>query len=118
MTFSRLTIVSVLLVAASGCSSISEVRWRVKSGPEFRDKGPDGTNSTRWSVQTGPQVKFENGWTVGVTYRHRWEDEKADDGIWFEVSFPLYRKSRAGKLREQDGMRRRIEALERKIGPE
>ena len=111
---------SVLLAAVSGCSSISEVRWKVKFGPEYRSKGAGGTNSTRWSVQTGPQVKFENGWVVGVTCRHRWEDEKTDDGIWVEVSFPIYKKSRADKLREKrqerDEMQRRLEALERRVG--
>ena len=71
-------------------------------------------------MQTGPQVKFENGWVVGVTCRHRWEDEKTDDGIWVEVSFPIYKKSRADKLREKrqerDEMQRRLEALERRVG--
>lgn len=102
-------VVGAALLSATGCSTITEVRWRAKFGPEYRSKGGDSPNSTRWTVQTGPQVKFENGWTAGVTYRHRWEDERTDDGVWLEFSFPLYRKSDADRRRR---MRAGLEARE------
>ncbi len=89
----KIVLLTVMSFFALSCESgndfgLREIRLKNKIGPEYRSKGE--IDSTRWTAQTGIQFKHNNGWTTGVTYRHRWNNGDTDDGIWFEFSIPLY----------------------------
>ncbi len=87
----KIILLTVMSFFALSCDSgLKEIRLKNKIGPEFRSK--DEVDSTRWTAQTGIQFKHNNGWTTGVTYRHRWDSGDTDDGIWLEFSIPLYIK--------------------------
>ena len=106
-------ILSVLIGLAGGCSwQLQEVRGKTKFGPEFRDILK--TSSVRWtSIQQGFEMKWDNGWKTGLTYRRRDVDQGRggnDNGVWFDFSYPLWQRPK-----KPDTTARRIESLERQL---
>lgn len=105
-------VVLLLVSGAAGCS-LQEVRGKNKFGPEFRRSGLRNTHGTRWTAQQGLEFKWDNGVNTGVTYRYRETADGVDDkdnGVWFEVSYPLWKKKK-----QPDGLALRVEALERRL---
>lgn len=110
--FLQLLVVLLLVPGATGCS-LSEIRGKNKFGPEYRRNGSSNTDVTRWTAQQGVEFKWDNGVNTGVTYRYRETvdgvDNK-DNGVWFEVSYPLWKKKK-----QPDDLAARVETLERRL---
>lgn len=82
-----LAIPAILL---AGCGGLSEIRHKNAIGEEFRE------SSDRTSIQQGIELSFENGVKTGVSYRYRFNDDDSDpeNGVWLEVSYPLWKKKK------------------------
>lgn len=103
------------MILAGGCT-LQEIRSTTDGGPEWRTKGAgsDKSHSIRWSVSQGLDFKWDNGVDTGVKFRRRDEEEGAgeeDNGLFFEVSFPLWKKRQAPPSSDDA----RVEELERRI---
>lgn len=107
-------ILGILICLVGGCSwQLQEVRGKTKFGPEFRDKS-GRTSEVRWtSIQQGFELKWDNGWKTGITYRRRDTDEGSggnDNGIWLDFSYPLWKRAK-----KPDTTARRIDLLEQQL---
>jgi len=101
-----------------GCNSpewgLKEVRSKSKMGPEFRHSGTHNTNKERWAAGTGVEFSFNNGVKTGVTYRRRDDNEgdgNNDNGVWWDMSFPLWK----AKDRKMETLQDRIIRLEEEV---
>ncbi len=104
----------LILQMCVGCS-LTEIRGKTKFGVENRYAGSSRTTSQRWLVQQGFNLTWRDEenqkFTTGVSYRRRDTDDGGgdhDDGVWFDFSFPIWKKS-------QDPVARRIDILERRL---
>ena len=107
------TLVLFLLVLGTTGCSLNEIRGKNKFGPEYRRSGSRNTHATRWTAQQGLEFKWDNGVNTGVTYRYRETVDGVDDkdnGIWFEVSYPLWKKKK-----QPDDLALRVNSLERRL---
>ena len=103
----------MLLVSGTAGCSLNEIRGENKFGPEYRRDGLRNTHVTRWTAQQGLEFKWDNGVNTGVTYRYRETVDGVDDkdnGIWFEVSYPLWKKKK-----QPDDLALRVNSLERRL---
>lgn len=92
LTFAPMIVIALL---ASGCksASVTEVRGKTAFGPEFRHRG-DSTNEVRYDARQGLELKWDNGWTTGLTYRRRDVDAGSGDNenlFLFEVGYPIWK---------------------------
>lgn len=100
----------LVLILVCGCGHLHEVRSKNKYGPEYRTNAT-GRNTIRWTAQTGVEFKWDQGITTGVTYRRRDVDNGSggiDNGVWFEFSFPVWR-------RQKPDLKKHIQLLEQRI---
>ena len=105
--------VVLLLASCSAGCSLNEIRGENKFGPEYRRDGLRNTHATRWTAQQGLEFKWDNGVNTGVTYRYRETVDGVDDkdnGVWFEVSYPLWKKKK-----QPDDLALRVKSLERRL---
>ncbi|UCE61900.1 MAG: hypothetical protein JSU63_09215, partial [Phycisphaerales bacterium] len=86
----RLLAFGLALAFLPGCTLV-EIRSKSKTGPEFRHRGVDRTNSIRWYAQQGFEFVWRddnnNKITTGVTYRRRDIDNgnsDNDNGVFFD----------------------------------
>lgn len=103
----------LLAVMLTGCSwQLQEIRSKTKFGPEIRNRG-NRTTEIRWtSIEQGYELKWDNGWTTGLTYRRRDVDNGGggdDNRFLVEFSFPLWKASKG------DPQARRIRILEQRL---
>ncbi len=114
--YCRLAVWSVTLCAGmailGGCkSTVTEVRGKTSFGPEFRNRG-NNTHETRYDVRQNIDLKWDNGWSTGVTYRRRDVDEGSGDSenlLLFDVGYPIWKApkksdktaARIGELEQQ-----------------
>lgn len=101
------------LLLCSGCE-LQEIRSKNKFGTEWRHKGSNGTDRERYAVQPGFEFKWDNGVTTGVSYRRRDDNDGSgddDNGLFVDVSFPLWK----AKKKEKASETARIERLEERI---
>jgi hypothetical protein len=106
---------ALFMMLAGGCT-LQEIRSTTDGGPEWRTKGAGASksHSVRWSVSQGLDFKWDNGVDTGVKFRRRDEEEGAgeeDNGLFFEVSFPLWKKPQAPPGPNDA----RVEELERRV---
>ena len=112
---SHLLVLSSLLivVVADGCA-LREIRSKTKAGVEYRRKNVDKTEHERYLVQESVQFKWDNGVDTSMIYRRRDlsdnESGDHDDGIWFEVSVPIWKAKSKPDLTAA-----RVEDLEQRI---
>lgn len=108
-----ITIVPILTMLGAGCE-LEEVRLKTKSGVEYRRTNSDKSEAERYLVQETVQFKWDNGVDTSLQYRRRDVSDSTsgdhDDGIWFEVGFPIWKKPKPA-----DHNVARIEALESRI---
>ena len=110
-----LTLVILILFASFslGCS-LEEIRLVSEGGVEYRRNNFDKSERERYSVQEKIDFKWEDGVNTAVTYRRRDVSDGPsgdhDDGVWFEVGFPIWKQSKP-----KNPMIARIEALEHRI---
>lgn len=110
--------VSVLLV--SGCS-LQEVRSKQRVGVEYRYSGGSESNLQRWTVQQGLEFKWQDGVSTGLVYRRRDNDDGEsdhDDGVWFDVSYPIWRAERKPPPSDKDQiaqLRRELAAIRQQM---
>ncbi|MFQ5490421.1 MAG: hypothetical protein ACE5GE_06830 [Phycisphaerae bacterium] len=112
MSVKALVACGLMLSMVSGCA-LKEIRSKSKFGSEFRHSGTKNTNKVRYTVQQGFDFKWDKGITTGVTYRRRDDDDGGgdnDNGVWFSVSFPLWKAKPKADTSEA-----RIERLERRL---
>jgi hypothetical protein len=94
-----------------GCA-LEEVRSKNKLGAEWRHGGARSTAEERYSVEPGFDFKWDKGVSTGIGYRRRDIDNgsgDSDNGLFVDVSFPLWKRKKADKTAE------RVEALERRL---
>ncbi|MCG8406059.1 MAG: hypothetical protein MI923_12755 [Phycisphaerales bacterium] len=104
--------VFVIVILLSGCS-LKEIRSKTESGVEYRHSGGSRHEEQRYLVKQSLQFKWDKGVTTAVKYRRRDVNDGAgdhDDGIWFEVGFPLWKAPE-----KPDESSERIAALERRL---
>ena len=104
-------VVTLPALSAAGCS-LKEIRGKNKFGPEYRRSGSSNTDANRWTAQHGVECKWDNWVNTGTTYRY-WEtvdgvDDK-DNGVWFDISYPLWKK------KQPDDLAARVEQLEAEV---
>ena len=106
----------LVLALLPGCALV-EIRSKSKTGPEFRHRGSDRTDSIRWYAQQGFEFvwrdELNNKITTGITYRRRDIDNgnsDNDNGVFLDFSFPLWKAESSA-----DRTARKIELLERRI---
>lgn len=97
-----------------GCSgwTLSEVRGKNAFGPEYRNRG-NGTSEVRYDVRQAVDLRWNNGWTTGVSYRRRDVDEGSGDNenrVLLEVSYPIWKAPK-----KPDKTAQQIENLEEQI---
>lgn len=101
------------LGALGGCkSTVTEVRGKTSFGPEFRNRG-NNTHETRYDVRQNIDLKWDNGWSTGVTYRRRDVDEGSGDSenlVLFDVGYPIWKAPK-----KPDKTAARIEELEQQV---
>src|SRR5262245_3626804 len=88
---------AVLAILLTCACTLQEIRNKNSGGPEWRTKGAgdDKSHSVLWYVSEGLDFEWDNGVTTGVNFRRRDEDGgsgQIDNGLFFEVSFPLWKK--------------------------
>ncbi|UCE58426.1 MAG: hypothetical protein JSU63_13400 [Phycisphaerales bacterium] len=112
----RLLAFGLVLAFMPGCTLV-EIRGKSKTGPEFRHRGSDRTNSIRWYAQQGFEFVWQddrnNKITTGITYRRRDIDNgnsDNDNGVWLDFSFPIWKAKEKVNRTAQ-----RIKLLERRI---
>ena len=118
----RRTVFAILLVplmatvaCTSGCKSagVTEVRGKTSFGPEFRNRG-NNTSEIRYDLRQAAELRWDNGWTTGMTYRRRDIDGGSGDNenlFLFEVGYPIWK---APKKPDKTAMQ--IEELQKQIG--
>jgi hypothetical protein len=82
-------------------------------GPEFRNRG-NNTSEIRYDLRQAAELRWDNGWTTGITQRYREVDGGSGDQEFltlFEVGYPLWK---APKKPDKTAMQ--IEELQRQIG--
>ncbi len=103
------------LAESGGCksSSVTEVRGKTSFGPEFRNRG-NNTSEIRYDARQAVELRWDNGWTSGVTYRRRDIDGGSGDNenlVLFEVGYPIWKAPK-----KPDKTVLQIEELQRQIG--
>lgn len=103
-----------LLVSGCKSASVSEVRGKTSFGPEFRHQGQKNTDEIRYDARQAVELRWDNGWTTGMTYRRRDIDGGSGDNenlFLFEVGYPIWK---APKKPDKTAMQ--IEELQKQIG--
>lgn len=102
-----------MAVILTGCkASAQEVRGKTSFGPEFRNRG-NNTSEVRYDVRQNVDVKWDNGWSTGLTYRRRDVDNGSGDSenlFLFDVGYPLWKAPK-----KPDKTSERIEELQREV---
>lgn len=111
-----LTPLMATVACTSGCksASVTEVRGKTFFGPEFQHSGTKSTDQIRYTGVQGVELRWDNGWTTGVTYRRRDIDGGTGDNenlVSFEVGYPIWK---APKKPDKTAMQ--IEELQKKVG--
>lgn len=108
-----LAVVTVCGTMLGGCkASMQEVRGKTAFGPEFRNRG-NNTSEVRYDARQNVDVKWDNGWSTGLTYRRRDVDDGSGDSenlFLFDVGYPLWKAPK-----KADKTSERIEELERQV---
>lgn len=102
-----------LLGAGCKSASVTEVRGKTSFGPEFRNRG-NNTSEIRYDTRQAIELRWDNGWTTGVTQRYREVDNGSGDQEFltlFEVGYPIWK---APKKPDKTAMQ--IEELQKQIG--
>ena len=105
------------LALVAGCNkswSLTEVRGKTSFGPEYQQQ-TNGTHQVRYDGRQGLELRWDSGWTTGVTYRHRWIEEgqeSHEDLVLFEVGYPIWKPA---KKPEPAKTAERIDELEREV---
>ena len=103
-----------LCVAVTGCksSTVTEVRGKTAFGPEFRNLG-NNTSEVRYDARQNIELKWDNGWTNGLTYRRRDVDEGSGNNenlFLFDVGYPIWKAPK-----KPDKTAQQIQNLEEQI---
>ena len=102
-----------LLGAGCKSASVTEVRGKTSLGPEFRNRG-NNTSEIRYDLRQAAELRWDNGWTTGMTYRRRDIDGGSGDNenlFLFELGYPIWK---APKKPDKTAMQ--IEELQKQIG--
>jgi hypothetical protein len=97
-----------------GCksASVNEVRGKTSFGPEIRHRGTN-TDEVRYDARQNVELRWDNGWTTGLTYRNRAVDEGSGDNehlFLFEVGYPIWKAPK-----KPDKTAERFEDLQRQV---
>ena len=106
---------SVAGLLGSGCktTSLAEIRGKNQVGTEFQHDGLKGTDQMRHYAVQGVELKWDNGWTTGLTYRLR--DVQDGNGnienlVLFEVGYPIWKAPKKPEKTTE-----RMDKLEREL---
>lgn len=109
-------IIAGMMAGLVGCkATISEVRGKTSFGPEFRNRG-NNTSEIRYDARQGIEIKWDNGWTTGVTQRYREIDNGAGDQEFLtllEVGYPIWKPAKKPDKAEQSSQR--VEEMEHEL---
>lgn len=111
--------VAGLLAAMSGCA-LQEIRGKSSFGPEFRHQGKTNTSEIRYDARQGIELRWDKGWTTGMTYRRRDIDNGSGDNenlFLFEVGYPIWKApAKTDKTVERIGdLQRQVEELRSRL---
>lgn len=107
-------IAAVLFVPGCKSAGVNEVRGKTFFGPEFQHSGTKSTDQIRYTEVQGVELRWDNGWTTGVTYRRRDIDGGTGDNenlVSFELGYPIWK---APKKPDKTAMQ--IEELQKRVG--
>jgi hypothetical protein len=86
------SLTAVLVVA--GCkANPSELRGKTSFGAEARNRG-NNTQEIRYDARQAVDLKWDNGWSTGISYRRRDIDDGSGDNenrVLVEVGYPLWK---------------------------
>ncbi len=109
----------IAVALTGGCASkgwtIAEVRGKNQFGPEFQHDEAKNTDQIRWYAGQGVEIKWDNGWTTGATYRYRKVQEgngNTENLALLEVGYPIWKKT---PKKPADKSAERIDALEKQL---
>ena len=108
--FGAVALVMAFATLLGGCkATVQEIRGKTSFGPEFRNRG-NNTQEVRYDARQNIDLKWDNGWTTGVTYRYRPVDDGSGDQehlTLFEVGYPLWKP-----VKKPEKSSQRLEELE------
>lgn len=97
------------LVAAgflTGCkANPTELRGKTSFGPEFRNRG-NNTQEVRYDARQALDLKWDNGWSTGISYRRRDVDDGSGDNenrVLFEVGYPIWKAAKKHEPKKDIG---------------
>ncbi len=114
---------AVLVLAVSGycggCQkpALTEVRGKTSFGPEFRHGGTTNRAEIRYDARQAVELRWDNGWTSGLTYRRRDIDNGSGDNenlFLFEVGYPIW-KAPKKEEKKAEGLQKRVDDLEKEL---
>ena len=106
---------SVAGLLGSGCktTSLAEIRGKSGAGTEFQHDGLKGTDQMRHYAVQGVELKWDSGWTTGLTYRLRDVQEgngNIENLVLLEIGYPIWKAAK-----KPDKTAERVDQLEREL---
>jgi len=90
----EVVVLSGIALPGAGCkATVQEVRGKTSFGPEFRNRG-NNTSEIRYDARQALELRWDSGWSTGLTYRRRDIDGGSGDNenlFLFEVGYPIWK---------------------------
>ncbi len=102
------------VLALAGCkANPTELRGKTSFGPEFQNRG-NNTSQIRYDARQAFEMKWDNGWTTGLSFRRRDIDDGSGDNenrVMAEIGYPLWKAPK----KEDKATDRRIQELQEQV---